>query len=1092
MAKKKKETKAPDGISFARNGEKLAVKWKIKDSDYKDGQQFKYRTHKASGKGWHKWHSVSVGKTTTSTAITIERDSFYPHNKKPVLPSIQVAIRGKRKEDSKHVYTWSDWTKKVYSLAIPVKPTISASLKDTHTGCNFAWSVDPTLTKKSMYTRVRIETKLKGQDENWSLVNTYTGTSGTYSKDEDTSVIGTGSHTRRVRIRAEGPRGTSDWKEAKYVYALPYQAQVTKASYSIDEDTQGVMVNVEWKTKINDSHPVDRTTVEYAIIVPDENLECPSGAGWNEGNVSKDIVDKKSEYATSKARFSIDDVIGQDQCLYVRVNTHHGFDGNTTYGDIVRAGVGKLKDPEIDSLQDTGGDSITITATNNSEVPDSRLVIVYAKKSAPDIVTPVGTLPHAGGTAIVKIPDRDGEAVILGVYAMVGNIVETDLGDGYKSYAITSKMKSENTVWDGGDVPQAPTGVAAVQTEISGTIRVTWNWDWELADSAILSWSDHADAWESTDEPEEYTVSQMYASAWNISGLETGKTWYVRVRLTKGLDDNITYSPWSKIVSVDLTSAPNVPSITLSRDVITEDGTVTARWAFVSTDGTGQSVARICEATLDNNGLNYGTYQLSEDTSVVEGKTYYTLSGEVYTAVASPTGNPSENEYYEIKETPVATTQTAQSVDISAEVAGWSAGETHLLCLQVTSASNVDSKWSEPVSITIADPVSVEITQTSLQALTITDGVDEEEQPITRQVASLTVMPLTVTVTGAGVGGTTTLAIERAEDYHLARPDESDFNGFEGETVYLYSQTGESQIEINSDALIGALDDEASYRIVATVEDQYGQTASTSILPVQADSIDTFEVHWTHQAVMPEASVEIDSENMVAKITPGVPEDVPAGWELATGDTFDIYRLSADRPELIVENGTWGTTYVDPYPALGENGGHRIVFKTVNGDYITEENIPSWIDLTEDDDDILDLEDVKSIIDFGGNQILLSRNVDLGNEWSKDFQETKYLGGSVQGDWNTAVSRTASVSTTTLPLIDADIIAQMRRLATYAGVCHIRTFDGTSMECDIQVSEDRDHESYGQVVNFSLSVTRVDPEGFEGLTLEQWQEGQAE
>lgn len=46
------------------------------------------------------------------------------------------------------------------------------------------------------------------------------------------------------------------------------------------------------------------------------------------------------------------------------------------------------------------------------------------------------------------------------------------------------------------------------------------------------------------------------------------------------------------------------------------------------------------------------TYKASTDTSVVSGKTYYTRSGSspnyTYTAVASPTGNPSTSNYFEI------------------------------------------------------------------------------------------------------------------------------------------------------------------------------------------------------------------------------------------------------------------------------------------------------------------------------------------------------------------------------------------------------------------------------------------------------------
>lgn len=42
-----------------------------------------------------------------------------------------------------------------------------------------------------------------------------------------------------------------------------------------------------------------------------------------------------------------------------------------------------------------------------------------------------------------------------------------------------------------------------------------------------------------------------------------------------------------------------------------------------------------------------GVYAASTDTTVTAGKTYYTKSGDLYTVVASPTGNPSTSSYYE-------------------------------------------------------------------------------------------------------------------------------------------------------------------------------------------------------------------------------------------------------------------------------------------------------------------------------------------------------------------------------------------------------------------------------------------------------------
>ena len=45
------------------------------------------------------------------------------------------------------------------------------------------------------------------------------------------------------------------------------------------------------------------------------------------------------------------------------------------------------------------------------------------------------------------------------------------------------------------------------------------------------------------------------------------------------------------------------------------------------------------------------TYSASADTTVKSGKTYYTASNGVYTAVAEPTGNPSTSSYYEMDAT---------------------------------------------------------------------------------------------------------------------------------------------------------------------------------------------------------------------------------------------------------------------------------------------------------------------------------------------------------------------------------------------------------------------------------------------------------
>ena len=157
------------------------------------------------------------------------------------------------------------------------------------------------------------------------------------------------------------------------------------------------------------------------------------------------------------------------------------------------------------------------------------------------------------------------------------------------------------------------------------------------------------------------------------------------------------------------------------------------------------------------------------------------------------------------------------------------------------------------------------------------------------------------------------------------------------------------------------------------------------------------------------------------------------------------------------------------------------MFRTANGDYITTDNRPAWIDLGSDDGDLLERQD--AIIDFDGDQVRLPYNLTVSSSWTKDFQETQYLGGSIQGDWNPAVSRKGTISTVSIASEDHETIMAVRRLARYAGVCHVRTPDGSSYAADVQVSETR---NLGKLASFELSITRVDPDSMDGLPYSVW------
>jgi len=339
---------------------------------------------------------------------------------------------------------------------------------------------------------------------------------------------------------------------------------------------------------------------------------------------------------------------------------------------------------------------------------------------------------------------------------------------------------------------------------------------------------------------------------------------------------------------------------------------------------------------------------------------------------------------------------------------------------------------------------------------------DWEPYSITR---TLTQMPLTATVLG-GARGETTLVVERAAEYHMIRPDGDSLDGYEGETVAMIRQNGEGQITVDFDELIGVFDDGAPYRLIATTADNLGQSASRTI---------DFDVHWTHQAEIPTATARMEGTATVITVT--APEHA------LSGDVCDIYRLSAGLPELIVEGGAFGVEYVDPYPAIGRGFGHRCVHRTINGDYITADNQPAWVDIGSDDGDLLDID--YGVIDFDGNSLPFRYNIEVSNSWKKDFTETRYLGGSIVGDWNPGISRTATVNAVLVNDEETDY-ALLRLLAEYPGICHVRTPDGSSYAADVQVSDGLGYDTAGRLDAFTLEITRVDSEELDGMPYSEW------
>lgn len=1163
--KKKKESKAPSGLKVKRNRNKLTFSWST--HGYEKQEYEIVRDVSSVKNSWPK-NPKSIGKGTTSHTITLDASDYYPNSGKHKLVKVGFRVRGCQKDTKKINYTMSDWTTKWYDFDPPPAPTSitveqlsAASAKFKVEINNHSDTIGGRWATKVQYQTCLIKGKKNSSPTSsqwgsigtlWTIYNSYTGQNTTsYERTiNDTNSIGANEiAVRWIRARVIGPNGKSSWVVSKMAYSKALKSSNTNA-YITDQGSSGQKVTVSFNTTNILSNPIDYGVIEYAIASPDSLLQ-PDNPSWQQAIIGgnnqfdpKDVSVKtktsykkkgkkkkkvktttvKNKTASITRNFLITEDIGKDKLVYVRVVLYNN--NVPTYGVPVIAkntnneipnALTLLSTPSSLDVTELANNLIQVKVTNNSVVEDVFLTVTL-NTAEREIIIGVKEEPGVGeSTFNVEMPPecmRQEDPVpysiaVRAVFSLEGPGDPVRQDDGYNIYYPNILFSSESATT--GVMPIPPT-ILSVENLLDGNVRVTWDWSWSEAITAIVGWSDYEYSMESNEEPSSYTVQDTKKSTLVVRNLEAGKTWHFWVRLV-----GTSYTTaWSIPKSIALSSAPNVPFLDSSRDYISlqKDDSIQLSWTYVSTDTTEQKSATIAQVidpgdniveVFDCNGTQTA-FTVGEAVSTVVSvyiddtlTTEYTRSDSVFTFTNAPANASvveitytSANTYYKPlisipnENQPNSTDQYIMiDNEICSENFDWVSGGSYKLAVKVVSMSQLDSEWSDPITIVTPAPIECMIYATNLDSTQISEDLPF---PLLTEFKDST--PLTVTVTGfVNDEDVVALYIERAENYFIDRPDGDKYGGYEGETVCSMTQYGDGSFTIYPQNIFGYLDDSAEYNIVAVIKDQYGQTDSDTL---------RFEVAYEHQAVMPNALMAIDSEQLLSYIKIIEPE---SGVE--AGDTCDIYRKSVDGYELVYAGAIFGSTYIDPYPTIGPHGGHRVVYKTYNGDYITGPSYTNdfaWIDFDPEDGDLI--ETPYNIIDFGGERALLLYNVDLNSSWSKDFQKTRYLGGSIQGDWNEGVDRTGTISTAVISadLVDVEVLHE---LAEYEGECRIRTHDGSNYTANVNVSENMPYAAYytpdgetTKLVSYTLSVERVDSpttnlialgEGdLEGLSIGGW------
>ncbi|MCF0232923.1 MAG: hypothetical protein HUJ63_11875 [Enterococcus sp.] len=1119
MAKKK--SKAPKSLDCYRSGNAFVFSWKNSSDDYEHIQiKFKVNTKggtlsyaEPAGKS-----GIEVGKKRDYYVLRLNKNDLFPETG-TILTSIDFWVRARKKNE-----LFCDWQHHKWKSKKLKKPTGFAyalnSLEDRYT---VGWKTKFSDTSDRWATKTRIQSCLVEEKStpNWNLANNWTyrtGESPTYSNTESTKILNEGSHTRFFRIQQVGPTGSSAYLTGKHVYCNTPSATIRSANGS--KKGGGWNIDVSWTYRDTKLYPVNIVTLQYLISQPViekstdpttgkiiYDILPPTGASWS--NAIQFVDNKKDKLLSGIGRFgsekekisggkssqfviSIDGTVSDDNVIFVRANTMHDFESfgksKLVVGSQGGYAIYRISTPTMDPPEITGT-TMQLNVDHVTPLTNTHMLVKLKRgsESGSGTVHNLGIIDNPTTTGTFTVDLSEETSFQVGIQNFVGTY---EIIDG--ECTVDKTLYSDTYWYKSGDMPVAPSDVKA---SLDGNdIFVTWTNRWDKCTGETISWSTNPRAWDSTDSPNEYEIGEKRNSFY-ICGVDTGVVYYIRVKANQNLGGDSISSGWSELTSnstLDLASAPVIPTLTLDKDAVEPTGQFTASWAYISTDGTDQESGIIVEAKSDEEG-NYNPVLDGDGNPVV--LTTASSSRSVVMSVEDV------NNVYE-------TTGMTDYI--------WNDGTTHYLMCKVTSQSGIQSDdWSDITPITVISPpvatiVSSSFSQTAkvystalgngettefelkyeidtvysvkINGVSTTAWTTSENKIIfsvppseganieiewnammPEGLKALTSLPLTLELSGAGSGGYTNVAITRTRDFDALNPIELP-GGQEGEVVANLSNVGDGTFQITLNDILGRLDDSAPYTLTYTVQDEYGQVDSET---------QEFFVYWDHQAEIPVATISLEDNVVMIEV------EKSSTW--SDGDTVDIYRISKDDEEKIISNGEikkeeLTTTFVDPYPT--NDCSYRVVYVSKDGDWTTPYNSAAWIDI----DSGYKLSSI--IINFDKQLVELPYNINLDNSWEKPFERTRYLGGSIQGTWSEGVTRDLTATSVTAKYDDQGLIFQMRELANYPGICHVRTPDGSSFAANVSVSETQNYDS--MTVDFSLSIQKVDHQNVDGMTLDAW------
>ena len=586
------------------------------------------------------------------------------------------------------------------------------------------------------------------------------------------------------------------------------------------------------------------------------------------------------------------------------------------------------------------------------------------------------------------------------------------------SYKVKCRYINENgegpwSPWSGESTtkPNAPSGIKTCRAESETSVYLDWN-AVENATSYDIEYSEKREYLEGSNQTS--TQSNIKSTSYIISGLESGKEYFFRLRAVNSQGE----SAWTSVVSVIIGTEPAAPTTWSSTTTVITGETLTLYWVHNSEDGSPQVKANV-ELTID--GVT-SYHEIDTSSEKDDEKTMHYAVG------------------------------TSDFIE----------GATILWRIQTAGATKKYGDWSVQRTVKVYAPPTISIN--------ILDVYGNEVDSTDRRLNSFPFK-----IVGSAGPKTQTPVGYHISVISNTRYEIRDYVGMEkivnaGEEIYSkYIDSSSYDLSVELSAGDVDLVNNASYTVNCVLSMDSGLTGNDSR---------NFAVKWDGIEYEPNAETSISKDDLTALVMPycedgdgnliedvvlsvyrrefdGSFTEIMTGLENVRGHFITDPHPALDyaRYRIVARSKTTGS--VSYYDMPGLPVGEKAVVVQWDEEWRPYENFDYATDQ----------------ITWSGSMLKLPYNIDISESNTIDKSLVEYIGRKHPVSYyGTQVGQTQTWNVD-IPKTDTETIYALRRLSVWMGDVYIREPSGSGYWANVSVSFGQKHRETKIPVKFS--ITRV-------------------